>query len=335
MLHGFPTRSKKRNNGVMAKADPLDKFIRSASFVPERHYITSSLLSLNAIINNSVGPQGFQSGRSLDIVGTMSTGKSTLALDLIAQAQRQGLLCAYADVERAFDARYAQVCGVDIDKLQLIVADTAENNLSTVEKLARTGTKLIVIDSITALIPQAHSEESPEDENHSSEYYEKNRKIAALGSMLGDWVKRMVPIIDYHNVTLVYINQFRANFSTMSRVEKKPYGPNAYHHYLTWRVELARVENAEDRTTVEAKCTKNRLGTERRVCRYGIIYGQGLDVNGDTLVHAIRAGIVEKSGKWYYYHKGAKDEIKDQGEANAVAKFPMKDIRAQLETGEL
>jgi len=319
----------------MAKADPLDKFIRSASFVPERHYITSSLLSLNAIINNSVGPQGFQSGRSLDIVGTMSTGKSTLALDLIAQAQRQGLLCAYADVERSFDAYYAQVCGVDIDKLQLIVADTAENNLSRVEKLARSGTKLIVIDSVTSLIPQIHSQESPEDENYSNEYYEKNMKIAALGSMLGDWVKRMVPIIDYHNVTLVYINQFRSNFSTISRVEKKPYGPNAYHHYLTWRIELARVENAEDRTTVEAKCTKNRLGIERRVCRYGIRYGQGLDVNGDTLVHAIRAGIVEKGGAWYYYHKGAKDEIKAQGEANAVAKFPIANIRAQLETGEI
>lgn len=305
-----------------------DDFIQSAEYEPERFFVPSSLLSINDAIGNW---RGFQSGRMLELVGDESTGKSTLALDLIANTQRlfPGSLCAYADVERSFDVQYARKLGVNTATLKIIRADSAESSLETAEIVCRRGAKIIVIDSVSFLVPRSHNEYDAEETEVEPDY-EKSKKIAALGTIIGDWCKRMVPIIDYHNTLLVFINQYRSNFSTMSRVEKKPYGPRTYRHALTWRLELARVLNKDTRTNVQAKCTKNRLAGERGMAEYDIVYGKGLDINGDLLKHAVNAGIVTKSGAWYYIDKDLPTQVRAQGLENATETFDFDLIRKKL-----
>ena len=304
-----------------------DDFIQSAEYEPERFFVPSSLLSVNDAINDK---RGFQSGRMVELVGDESTGKSTLALDLIANTQK--LFpdeCIYVDVERSFDVKYARSLGVNLSTLKIVRADSAESSLETAEILSRRGAKIIVIDSVSFLVPRSHNEYDAEDTDVELDY-EKSKKIAALGTLLGDWVKKMVPVIDYHNTLLVFINQYRSNFSTMARVEKKPYGPRTYRHALTWRLELARVSNEDKRTTVHAKCTKNRLGAERGMAKYDIIYGKGLDIKGDLLKYAVDAGIVTKSGAWYYYDKDLPTQVRAQGLENATELFDYDLIRKKL-----
>ena len=304
-----------------------DDFIQSAEYEPERFFVPSSLLSVNDAINDK---RGFQSGRMVELVGDESTGKSTLALDLIANTQK--LFpdeCIYVDVERSFDVKYARSLGVNLSTLKIVRADSAESSLETAEILSRRGAKIIVIDSVSFLVPRSHNEYDAEDTDVELDY-EKSKKIAALGTLLGDWVKKMVPVIDYHNTLLVFINQYRSNFSTMARVEKKPYGPRTYRHALTWRLELARVSNEDKRTTVHAKCTKNRLGAERGMAKYDIIYGKGLDVKGDLLKYAVEAGIVTKSGAWYYIDKDLPTQVRAQGLENATELFDYDLIRKKL-----
>ena len=305
----------------MAKASMLDRFMQSASIEPDRVFIPFSLPSLNAALDST---RGLQCGRMCEIVGTESTGKSTLALDLIKNAQALGMPCHYADVERTFDRTYAETLGVDCSSLQIIRADTAENTLSVVEQVARQGSKLVIIDSITFLVPQSHNESSVEDEDALPDYT-KSKKMAALGTLLTDFCKRMTPIADYHNTLIIFINQYRANFSTLSRIEKKPYGPYAYKHALTWRLELARVENKDSKTTVECKITKNKLGRERGITKYDIIYGEGLDIKGDILTCAINAGIVEQKGAHFYYNGS-----RAHGEKQAKELFDFNELRTRL-----
>ena len=305
----------------MAKSS-LEMFIQSASEPTERFYIPFSLPSLNTeVIKN---PKGFQTGRMVELVGMPSSGKSTLALDLICNAQRLGFPVHYADVERSLDIEYAATIGVDVDTLQVIRAETAEQTLALVEYVVRNGTRLVIIDSVSFLIPEAHLDQGIKEDEMPD--YEKALRVASLGSLLGTFVKRMTPILDYHNALLVFINQYRANFSTMSRVEKKPYGPWAYQHGLTWRLELAAVETKEDRKIIEVKNTKNRLGKERGMTRIKIEYGMGADVAADILTCAVQRGIVTANGSHFYY-----GDQKAHGEKNAKALFDMEALRRELE----
>lgn len=311
----------------------LEQYIQSARQIKKRTYVPSSLPTVNALIQELDSPEkGFRTGRMLDIVGMESSGKTLLALDLVANAQKAGLKVAWADVERQFVPEWAARQGVDLDNLTMIYADTAENNLAVVEKLSRQGYGFIVIDSIPALVPKSHNEESIDDADVDPDY-EKNKKMAALGTLLGDFTKRMVPIIDYWNTTLVFINQFRANMSTMARSERKPYGPYTYKHNLTWRLEIARVDNFDGGVTIECKITKNRLGVERKIGKYNIIYGKGLDIESDMLAHAVLAGIVKQTGKGRYEwtNPATGEIIKAHGGKQAAANFDFASIRKQLD----
>lgn len=290
----------------------LDRFIRSASYEPERFYIPSSLLSLNLAIDNI---NGFQSGRILEIVGAYSTGKTTLALDLIKNAQSQNKKVLFADIERTFDRTYAAQCGVDVSLLDTLYADTAENNLTVIEQSAERY-DVIVLDSLPALIPAEELDKT----------YNDPAKMASSAGLLTRFYRRIVPIIDTHNTLLVLLNQMRANISTLSRIERKPYGPYAASHALTWRVELARTANEEQRAPVQAKVTKNKLGKERGLAQFDILYGKGLDIEKDILTKAVQSGIVSVSKNgWYTWH-----EQKAHGDENALQLFDMTIVRNEV-----
>lgn len=308
----------------------LEKFIKSARYSPERIYIPSSLPTINALIQDVSTPRkGLRSGRMYDIVGQKSTGKTLLAYDFIKNAQAQGLKVAYADVERTFVPEWAEKNGVNLDTLTMIYADTAENNLAVVEHLTRQGYGLIVIDSVPALMPKIHNDDELDDPNAEPDY-DKNKKIAALGSLLGGFVKRMIPILDYWNTTLLFINQYRANMSTMARTDKKAYEPFEYGYYLTGRLELAYLGAFEGGMDMRATVTKHKLGTLKQVGEYKIIYETGLGVEYDLLAHAVRKGIVTVPKKNYYEYAG----VKAHGEKQAVAKLDFEVIKGELDAME-
>lgn len=303
----------------MAK-DNLDRFIHSASYEPERYFIPSSLISVNQAIGNR---QGFQSGRLLEIVGAYSTGKTTLANDLIKNAQEKNIRALFVDIERTYDKSYAVKCGIDLAQLDIMTADTAENTLTLTEQSTEKY-GIIVLDSLPALLPKEELEKN----------YDESAKMAAVAGLLTRFYKRIVPLADTHNCLIILLNQYRANFSTMSRVEKKPYGPYSANHAITWRLELARIKNEEDTTTVQCKVTKNKLGKERQICEYDIIYGEGLDIKGDILTKAVEYDIVEKRGAWFYWSVDGK-EYKAQGADKAKQLFDFdllkKEVLAHVE----
>lgn len=295
----------------MAPKDPLADFIMFASQPRERFYIPFSLPSLNRLIGNK---DGLMSGRILELVGSESTGKSTLALDLIKNAQRLEKRCLYVDIERTFHAPYAQACGVNIDTLQVAYPDTAENTLTLVERCAA-AYDLIILDSIPTLLPKDELEKD----------YNDSAKMAAAAGLLTRFFKRVIPLFDTHNVLFVSVNQYRANISTMARVDKKPYGPHQLRHALTWRIELARGVREENRVPIIAKCTKNKLGPEQQVCEYSLVYGEGLDVARDILNLAIEYELIKKAGAWYTY-----GELRAQGLDKASTVFPLEELWKKL-----
>lgn len=296
----------------MASIARYKQFISSAEDDQEFVYIPSSLISLNRAIGDS---RGIRSGRLIQIVGNPSAGKTTLALDFIENAQHTQR-CAYIDFERTFDKTYAQALGVDTKALTLVKPDTAETGLDIIEALIKEDDyQYIVIDSVPAAVP---ADESDKDMTDSA-------KMAVAAGFWTRFIRRAIPLVDSRNATIIFLNQFRANISTLSRIEQKPYGPKMLQYGVSLTIELTRIKNEDVRTTVQAKITKNKLGTERGMCEFDIIYGKGLDIAGDVLNLAVLHGIIKKTGAWYTWN-----EIRAQGLNQCAEKFDINAIRQEV-----
>jgi len=288
-------------------------FIKAASSVSEFTYIPFSLMSLNQVVGDS---RGVKSGRIIQLIGNPSSGKSTLALDLIANAQKLGLKCAYVDFERTFDAGYSKVLGVDLDNLQMVKPDFAEQGLEITELLIKDGgVQLVVIDSIPAAVPSVESEKG----------YNDNEKMAVAAGYITRFCRRVIPILDNNSALIVILNQYRANISTLARSESKPYGPRALGYASSLILDLARIKNEDTRTLIQARASKNKLAPERGITEFTLVYGRGPDVAGDILTLAEQRGIVQKRGAWYMYAT-----YKAQGIENAKLQFPLEEIRVKL-----
>ncbi len=293
--------------------DKYKSFITSAAAIQNVTYYPFSLLSLNLAIGDI---RGVRSGRIIQLIGNPSSGKSTLALDLIANAQKNAIKCAYVDFERTFDLSYSSTLGVDLKSLQMVKPDFAEQGLEITELLIKDGgVQLIVIDSIPAAVPSVESEKG----------YSDNEKMAVAAGYITRFCRRVIPIIDNYNALIVILNQYRANISTLARSESKPYGPRALGYASSLIIELARVKNEDLKTTVHAKATKNKMAPERKMAEFTLVYGQGPDVVGDILTLAEQYGIVTKRGAWYVY-----GDLKAQGSENAKLLFPIEEIKTKL-----
>lgn len=293
--------------------DKYKAFIKSAAAVPSAMFFPFSLLSLNLAVGDIRGIKG---GRIVQLIGNPSSGKSTLALDLIANAQKAGIKCAYVDFERTFDPVYSKTLGVDLDNLQMVKPDFAEQGLEITELLIKeANVQLVIIDSIPAAVPSTESEKG----------YSDAEKMAVAAGYITRFCRRIIPIIDNYNAMIVILNQYRANISTLARSESKPYGPRALGYASSVIIELARIKNEDIKTTVQAKVTKNKLAPERKVSEFTLVYGEGPDTTLDMLTLAEQHGIITKRGAWYVY-----EDIKAQGVENAKVQFPLDTIRAKL-----
>lgn len=288
--------------------------IRVASEDRPRSYISLGPLSLNLAVGN---PKGVKAGRIVQIVGKFSSGKSTLALDIIAQYQRQYEAPAiYVDFERSFDADYASSAGVDVDRLHIVTADSTEDGFNIIEALVKTGEiRLIVVDSIAAA--KSSSEDGKE--------YDDNARMASSAGAITRFCNRIVPLLDNYDTLLVVLNQLRANFSTLSPEKEIPFGSKSLQHAVSITIQTVALHTTDQETEVQATIKKNKVGAPRRVAKYFIRYGHGIDHAQDIVNLGIERGIVQKAGAWFSY-----EGKKAQGMTRACDEFPVDEIKERI-----
>lgn len=282
-----------------------------------REYYPFSAPSLNYIASGGLDYKGIQSGILVELVGKKSCGKSTLALDLVAQAQKRDKLAVYADFERSLDPNYAVKLGVDIGKLIRLRPESAEQGLEVIEETIKAGANIIVVDSLAMMVPSGEWEKN----------YSESPKMAMNAGLITRFINRANMLADAHNALIVLINQVRANFSPMARAETKPYGGFALEHGVRLIIQVSRIQNKETFTTVQAYTEKNKSrGAEKMKTEFQIEYGKGIRADMDILDTAIEAGIVSQRGPWLNYL-----DLKAQGKENACRDFPLEEIRKELE----
>jgi recombination protein RecA len=256
--------------------------------------ISTGALSLDY----ALGVGGVPRGRVIEIYGPESSGKTTLALSIIAEAQKQGGYAAIIDAEHALDPNYAKALGVNTDELLLSQPDTGEQALEIAEMLIRSGAlDVVAIDSVAALVPKAELEGEMGD------------SLPGLQArLMSQALRKLAAVVNRSRTSLVFINQLRMKIGVMFGNPETTTGGNALKFYATVRMDIRRVASLKDGDSVignrtRVKVVKNKLAAPFKEAEFDIIYGRGIDHTGDVLDLAAQLGIVAKSGTWYSFNE--------------------------------
>jgi recombination protein RecA len=263
-----------------------------------------------ASLDRILGIGGFPRGRVVEIYGPESSGKSTLALSVVAQAQRQGLRCAYVDAEHALDPVYMKAVGIDLDELLLAQPDYGEQALEIVDKLIRTGELgVIVIDSVASLIPKAELEGEMEAQ-----------QMGLQARMMAKAMRKLVGLANQHKTLLIFINQLRNKIGIMFGNPETTPGGMALKFAASVRVDIRKKEDIKDKAgnavgiVSKVKIIKNKMAPPMKITEFSIVYGSGIDEYGCVLDVAIEDGLFNQKGAWIYYE----GELFAQGRENAL-----------------
>ncbi|RZN05045.1 recombinase RecA [Bradyrhizobium genosp. SA-3] len=272
----------------------------------------------------ALGIGGLPKGRIVEIYGPESSGKTTLALHTVAEAQKKGGICAFIDAEHALDPVYARKLGVNIDELLISQPDTGEQALEICDTLVRSGAvDVMVIDSVAALVPKAELEGEMGD------------ALPGLQArLMSQALRKLTASINKSNTMVIFINQIRMKIGVMYGSPETTTGGNALKFYASVRLDIRRIGAIKERdevvgNTTRVKVVKNKLAPPFKQVEFDIMYGEGVSKMGEILDLGVKAGIVEKSGAWFSYDS----QRLGQGRENAKAFLKGNpDITAKIET---
>jgi len=255
----------------------------------------------------ALGVGGLPRGRVVEIFGPESSGKSTLAMHVVAEAQRNGGICAYIDAEHAMDPVYASAIGVDIDQLLISQPDTGEQALEIVDMLVRSGAvDVVVIDSVAALTPRAEIEGEMGDSH-----------VGLQARLMSQALRKLTANLNRTNTIAIFINQLREKIGVMFGNPETTSGGMALKFYASVRIDIRRIEGIKSGTEVignrtKVKIKKNKVAPPFKECEFDIMYDEGISKEGDVLDLGVELGLIEKRGAFYLY----KDERLAQGREN-------------------
>ena len=304
-------RSGDRGRAVEAALANIEKKFGKGSImrlgereVSEIPAISTTSLSLDA----AIGVGGVPRGRIVEIYGPESSGKTTLALHIVAEAQKAGGVAAYIDAEHAMDADYAGKLGVDVDQLLISQPDSGEQALEIAEALVRSnGVDVIVVDSVAALVPRAELDGEMGD------------SLPGLQArLMSQALRKLTAIVAQSNTCFIFINQIREKIGVMFGSPETTTGGRALKFYSSLRLDIRRIGAIKDGDRIvgnrtKVKVAKNKVAPPFRECEFDIMYGEGISREGDLLDLAVTHRAVEKSGAWFSY----KSERLGQGRENA------------------
>lgn len=247
-------------------------------------------------LDKALGVGGLPLGRIVECFGPESSGKSTLALHVIAEAQKMGGLCAYVDAEHSMDPVYAEAIGVNVDELYLTQPDSGEQALDIVEKLADCGeVSVIVIDSVAALVPRAELEGDMGDAH-----------MGLQARLMGQALRKINGRASRSGTMIIFINQLREKLGVMFGNPETTPGGRALKFYASVRLDIRRIETLKQGgeatgNKVRVKVVKNKVGVPFKQAEFDITYGEGISKSGSLLDVAVEEGVVSKSGAWFQY----------------------------------
>lgn len=256
----------------------------------------------------ALGIGGLPKGRVVEIYGPESSGKTTLTLSVIAQSQKQGGSCAFIDAEHALDPIYAEKLGVKIDDLLLSQPDTGEQALEVTDMLVRSGAiDVLVIDSVAALTPRAEIEGEMGDTH-----------MGLQARLMSQALRKLTSSIKNSNCLVIFINQIRMKIGVMFGSPETTTGGNALKFYASVRLDIRRIGAVKDGDEVvgnetRVKVVKNKISPPFKQAEFQILYGSGINRNGEVIDLGVKCGLIDKAGAWYSY----KGEKIGQGKANS------------------